>query len=88
MVATGDHFEDSDGCVYRVVGTANDVVLLRLTTPEGRRVHSGEVRRVSMSTLEAEFDHCANPDAGFTPLPTIINAIQGLFWSVWRFVPR
>ena len=88
MVGTGDHYEGSDGCVYRVVGAADAVVLLRLTTTDGRRVHSGDVRRVSTATLAEDFDPCENPDAGVTPIAATVNAMQGLFWSVWRFVPR
>jgi hypothetical protein len=48
--------------VYRVVGISDEVVLLRLTDDEDRRIHTGEIIRVPEDVLESSFDPAPNPD--------------------------
>jgi hypothetical protein len=78
---------DRDPGVYRVVGATDGVTLLRVGDADGRRVHTGEVRRVTASTLRTEFEPAADPDAGLSPAGTLRNAAQGLYWSVRRVLP-
>ncbi|MFT4891928.1 MAG: hypothetical protein ACI9YT_002865 [Halobacteriales archaeon] len=52
----------TDPGVYRVVGTSDDVVLLRLTDGEGGRIHTGELLRVPRDALESSFEPASNPD--------------------------
>lgn len=86
MTAVGDHYRPTgdalDPGVYRVVGTAEEVVLLRVGDADGRRVHTGEVSRVDPATLDAEFESAPDPDAGVGPVSAVKNALQGLYWSV------
>lgn len=80
---SGDH---SPG-VYRVVGTTDGVTLLRVAEADARRVHTGETYHVEVSTLESEFEPTQDPDAGLSPATAVRNELQGLYWSVRRFLP-
>ena len=75
-----------DSGVYRVVGATGDVTLLRITDTEGKRVHTGEIRRVSTFALDTEFERAEDPDAGFTPVLDVQNALSGLYWQVRKFL--
>jgi hypothetical protein len=87
----GDHYRptqgDYSGGVYRVVGVTDAVTLLRVTDADGRRVHPGTLRSVQAATLESDFEPAENPDAGLSPGGAVRNAVQGLYWSVRRFLP-
>lgn len=52
----------TDPGVYRVVGTSDEVALLRLTDGEGERIHTGELLRVPRDALESSFEPASNPD--------------------------
>lgn len=82
MVETGDHYRDADGAIYRVVGTVEDVALLRVTDVDGRRVTSGDLRYGTVATLDASFEPARNPDAGLVPVQAVRNLLSGLYWSV------
>jgi len=87
MVEVGDHYRPGDGgAVYRVVGTGEPVALLRVTDADGRRAHTGDLRRVAEEELESEFASAGDPDAGLSPVSAVRNALQGLYWSVRRFL--
>lgn len=86
MVRVGEHYRPiadrySPG-VYRVVGTADDVTLLRITTVDGRRVSTGELCHVSLHILQTEFEFTENPDPGLTSVWGVRNALSGLYWQV------
>jgi hypothetical protein len=64
-----DHLRTGEGGpvppgVYRVVGTGERVVLLRVADADGRRTTTGVVESVGRDALEA-FDPAENPDQGF-----------------------
>lgn len=88
MVENGAHYRtktaDYPAGVYRVVGSADEVVLLRLTDGDGQRRFSGRLVSVTGAELESCFERATNPDAGFTPRRSVRNALSGLFWSVRR----
>lgn len=90
MTEIGDHYwprgEPSQSNVHRVVGRKDEVTLLRVTDADGKRVNSGEVRRRSPERLDAEFEPAKNPDAGFTPVSDVQNALSWLYWSFRRFL--
>jgi hypothetical protein len=90
MATVGEHYRLIDParepCVYRVVGATDDVTLLRVTDADGRRVNTGEICRISSSTLAAEFKRSENPDSGFTPASSLRNALSGLYWSVRMYL--
>ncbi|WP_227355441.1 hypothetical protein [Haladaptatus salinisoli] len=90
MIDVGDHYRPidhaSEPCVYRVVGATDEVTLLRVTDGNGRRVNTGEIRRIAPSALDAEFERAENPDAGFTPVASVRNALSGLYWSVRKYL--
>lgn len=90
MTAVGDHYRptaaDRTADVHRVVGAADEVTLLRVTDDDGRRVHTGELRRVTREALDAEFEPADDPDAGFSPISAVRNAFQGLYWQVRKFL--
>jgi hypothetical protein len=79
---TGDAYEAG---VYRVVGTPSDVTLLRVTTADGRRVHTGEIHHVSPCTLDTEFEATDDPDTGFSPISSMWNVLSGSYWELRRF---
>lgn len=86
MADVGEHYRPinhaREPCSYRVVGATDEVTLLRVTDADGRRVHTGEIRRISFPILDAEFEPAENPDAGFTPVLSVRNALSGLYWSI------
>ncbi|MGA9401361.1 hypothetical protein [Haladaptatus sp.] len=91
MIDVGDHYrptaDGDESGVYRVVGTGDDVVLLRLTDADGTRVHSGELRHCSRDALESDWESARNPDAGLTPGADLKNMLSGVYWSFRRFLP-
>lgn len=86
MVDVGAHYRPITGDyppgVYRVVGTTDEIVLLRVTDGDGRRIHSGAVRSVVRDAVVTDFEPAADPDAGVHPIRAIRNALAGLYWSV------
>jgi hypothetical protein len=91
MTDVGEHYRPADGDrrpgVYRVVGTGDPVVLLRVADGDGRRVHEGAIERVAAGDLDREFEPATDPDAGFSPGGAARNALSGLYWSVRRLLP-
>lgn len=91
MVAVGTHFRPVAGQhapgVYRVVGATGTVALLRVGDAEGRRVHTGEIRHVSATTLRAEFEPAESPDAGLSLSGTVRGIAQWFYWNVRRLLP-
>lgn len=86
----GTHYRATSGgshpeAVYRVVGSEDDVTLLRVADADGRRRHTGDVVSVTQADLEAEFEAASDPDAGLAPVRAARNQLQGLYWSVRRF---
>jgi hypothetical protein len=85
----GEHYrpttEAHPAGVYRVVGAAEPVVLLRVGSGDDRRVHTGEVVHVDQPALAAEFEPASDPDAGFAPIAGLRNAVSGLYWNVAKF---
>lgn len=90
MPAVGSHYrpakESLEDGVYRVVGTADPVVLLRVADGDGRRIHTGQVVQLSPAELAADFEQAADPDAGIAPVSALHNALQGLYWTFRRFL--
>jgi hypothetical protein len=88
MVELGEHYapttDEYDAGVYRVVGAPDDVTLLRVADADGRRVPTGEISHVSGETLDAAFEPAADPDAGFSPVSVVRNALSRMYWSVRR----
>lgn len=85
-LAIGDHYRapptgDRTPGVYRVVGVDDEVVLLRLTTGEGRRVNTGDLATVPPEELSAGFEPADDPDAGFSPVRGLVAAVDGLVWE-------
>lgn len=85
-----EHYRPTGGTtapgVYRVVGTGEDVTLLRVTDAEGSRIHSGRVDTVSRRRLESEFTRAEDPD-GSDRLPRALSGVgvgfvvvAGLSW--------
>ena len=70
--------------VYRVVGTRESVVLVRIADADGRRRNTGSVVSVSWETIGDAFEPAPNPDDGFAlrdllaPLTTFPTAL--LYW--------
>lgn len=90
MVTVGDHYrpsdDDRDGAVYRVVGVTDEVTLLRVTSGDGRRVHTGTIERVPRESFADAFEPASDPDARFSLRSTARNALSGVYWSIRRFV--
>ena len=87
MVEAGTHYRsEADRAVYRVVGTDDPVALLRVTDADGRRAHTGDLRRVPEGELDAAFQPAEDPDSGVSPIGAVRNLLQGLYWSVRRFL--
>jgi hypothetical protein len=57
-----------------------------VTDADGRRVHSDELTRVDPETLLEAYEPADDPDAGIDPLAALREAIQGVYWSVRRFL--
>jgi hypothetical protein len=91
MADVGEHYRPVDNDhqpgVYRVVGTGDPVVLLRVADRDGRRRHRGVVLRVAAADLERAFEPADDPDAGLSPVGAARNAVSGLYWSVRRLFP-
>lgn len=93
-VAVGEHYRPAtdthgggdyrDG-VYRVVGAGERVTLLRVGDANGRRVHSGEVTHLDQSTIETDFEAATGPDAGFSPVAGVRNALSGIYWTLAKY---
>ncbi|WP_132058322.1 hypothetical protein [Halorussus amylolyticus] len=88
MATVGDHYrptaDDRTPGVYRVVGASEEVTLLRVA--DGRRRHTGEIRRVPSRALDAEFERADDPDAGLSPVSLARNVLQGLYWQIRQFL--
>jgi hypothetical protein len=88
MAEIGDHYRSGDtSAVYRVVGTADGITLLRITDAGGRRTHTGDLRRVSEEELEAAFEPAEDPDADVSPVGILRNLLQGMYWEVRKLLP-
>lgn len=96
VVEVGEHYRLADDArntdgnplvpgVYRVVGTLDEVTLLRVTDAEERRTHTGEIHHVAPDTLDISFERANDPDAGLTPVSDVRNLVSGLYWSVRQF---
>lgn len=89
MTRAGDHLRPVDDArepgVYRVVGTGDEITLLRVTDGDGRRVHSGDIRHVAAAEIASAFEPTADPDAGLTPVRSVRNWLQGLYWQFRKF---
>ncbi|MFC7080530.1 hypothetical protein [Halorussus caseinilyticus] len=92
MAELGEHYRPTDDArdadgerlvpgVYRVVGSGDDVALLRVADARGRRAHTGELRHVAPATLSEAFERAADPGEA-SPLAAVRNALSGLYWSV------
>jgi hypothetical protein len=88
MPVVGDHYRAAgdESAVYRVVGAADRIALLRVTDADGRRAHTGDLRRVTEAELDAGFEPAADPDVGLSPLGSIRNLLQGMYWEVRKFL--
>jgi|GEM_PF-1267247 len=81
----GYHDDTYRAGIHRVVGAGDRVALLRVGDADGRRVHDGEVAHVDQSTLDEDFEAATDPDASFTPVAGVKNALTGLYWNVARY---
>lgn len=84
-----DHFRPADSDypdgVYRVVGTsAETVTLLRVGGSDGRRVNTGEIRRVTETELEG-FEPAANPDGNRPFGDSLASKLEMGYWSLRAF---
>jgi len=90
MAQVGEHYRPTDGRrepgVYRVVGVPEDVTLLRVADADGRRVHTGRIRRVSEAEVQGVFEPASDPDAGIAPLAWLRNVLQGAYWDVRKYL--
>ena len=81
MVDPGDHVRPTDGGhdpgVYRVVGTGEEVALLRVTDADGRRAHTGEVIHVPADALRSTFESADDP-GGRSPVATLVDRLRAL----------
>jgi len=88
MPEIGDHYRpDGESTVYRVVGVTERVALLRITDADGRRAHTGDLRRVTEAELRAEFVPADDPDTGLSFLGAVRNLLQGMYWQVRKLFP-
>jgi hypothetical protein len=88
MAEIGDHYQSGDtSVVYRVVGTTDGITLLRVTDADGRRAYTGDLRRVSEGELDAAFEPAEDPDAGVSPVGSLRNLLQGMYWEVRKLFP-
>ncbi len=82
----GDHLRPADADLpagaYRVVGTpGDDVTLLRVGDADGRRVHTGEVRRVPRGRLDG-FEPAENPDGNRSIASAAAARLEGFAWEI------
>ena len=87
--STTDHVRptdfDSPNGIYRVVGTGDEsVTLLRVGTPDGRRIHTGEIITVSDDAFD-EFEPAENPDGNRPFGAAIVAMLETSYWSVRVF---
>lgn len=87
-----DHYRPvGDGCdvpdgVYRVVGTSDRAVtLLRVGTQSGRRVATGDLRRLSRDEF-AGFEPAENPDVDDSSMASIGSIPGRVYWSIRAFL--
>lgn len=89
-VAVGDFLEaDANASVpegvYRVVGTSADaLVCLRVTDPDGRREATGDLVRVAVADASA-LDAAGEPRA--TVAGFLKNQLEGPYWLVRSLLP-
>lgn len=81
----GDHLRPVDADLpagaYRVVGTpGDDVTLLRVGDAEGRRVHTGDVRRAPRDRLDG-FEPAENPDRNRSVAAATVSRLEGFVWE-------
>jgi len=88
-VSVYDHYRASesdhtDG-IYRVVGADDEAVtLLRVGDPDGRRVNTGELIRVTHDELDG-FEEAENPDRKPSVAGALASAPKTAYWSVLSF---
>jgi hypothetical protein len=70
---------------YRVVGTDEEIALLRVGDEEGRRETTGEVVRVNRSTY-GTFETAENPDSGFS-LGSLFASVGALASAIRYWLP-
>jgi hypothetical protein len=85
-----DHVRvDADGPVpagiYRVVGTGEEIALLRVGTSDGQRVTTGEVVHVERASVE-EFETAENPDSGLS-LGDVIAPVKAFAEALRYWLP-
>lgn len=74
----------TDG-IYRVVGTDDEgVTLLRVGDPNGRRVNTGELIRVTHDEVDG-FEEAENPDRNRSLAGALVSAPKTACWSLWSF---
>ena len=71
--------------VYRVVGTGEEIALLRVGDSEGLRVRTGEVVTVSRDTV-GQFEDAPNPDAGFS-VTDILSPVRTWATAIRHWLP-
>jgi len=85
--AAYDHYRPTDADhpdgIYRVVGTGDQVALLRVGDADGRRVHTGDL--LTVDDL-AEFEPAANPDGSRSPVALVSGFVESTYWSLRTFV--
>jgi hypothetical protein len=91
MTSPHDHYrpttDDYERGVYRVVGTGEEVTLLRVADGDGRRIHAGELEHVDAAAVDDAFEPAEDPDAGVSPVTMLRNALQGLYWTLRNPLP-
>lgn len=89
MPTVGEHYRPTDETytqgVYRVVGSIDEVALLRVTDDSGRRQFTGDVIHVPPSDLESQFETAKDPDAGFSPRLWLRSILSGMYWDIRKF---
>lgn len=83
-IEVGDHVRPKDEThpagVYRVVGTGDSIILLRITDEDDRRRATGELRSVPAGSV-SNFEPATNPDAGLRPLAWLRSLLSGIYWE-------
>jgi hypothetical protein len=87
MPGLGDHYHPTtadvpDG-VYRVVGAADDIALLRVGDADGQRVHTGAL--VHVATIDG-FESAAPPASNRSLGGAVTGALETGYWSVRAFL--
>lgn len=91
-VSPHDHLSPADGTrpggVYRVVGrTDGGAVVLRVADTDGRRVHTGEVRRLDADELSG-FEPADDPDRNRSLRSRAAASPTTAYWSVRAFLDQ